>query len=337
MNGAPFRGLMRRDAICRVGPIRSTAYEGALEKFVWLAKLAREGCMRRVEGPLYFKRKHAEALSVKWDARGDAWKRAVWIEFGLGMLEAVWPVGPPGELEIAVSTVLERLCCPKDMRHLFYDPSAEAEAFATDLVTQARQRFSFTEEFAARISDAHFIRGAVRLASERYAASLNYLDELGRQLTLDGSLDLTFRSAAAEPILLQSGWSTPEHWGVWSNGASARLQLPLPVDDGPWKLRFTCRSFADRARMQTIGVGINNLDSLAQWRFDTNRVRAEELLIEPQPQRTMAHFQCPDAIAPSALGSSDDNRRLGLGLLQLRISRPSANWRSRISTKRKPA
>jgi len=151
MNGAPFRGLMRRDAICRVGPIRSTAYEGALEEFVWLAKLAREGCMRRVEGPLYFKRKHAEALSVKWDARGDAWKRAVWIEFGLGMLEAVWPVVPAGELEIAVSTVLERLCCPKDMRHLFYDPSAEAEAFATDLVTQARQRFSFTEEFAARI------------------------------------------------------------------------------------------------------------------------------------------------------------------------------------------
>jgi len=330
MNGVPFRGLIRRDAIGRVGPIRSTVFEGALEEFVWLAKLAREGSLRRVEGPLYFKRRHSEALSVKWDSRGDSWKRAVWIEFGLGMLEAIWPVVPGGELETAVSMLLDRLCCPKDSRHLFYDPSAEAETFGADFVTQARQRFPFPESVGLRISDPNFIRGAVCPAIARHTAFLDYLDELGRQLVRDGSLDLTFGSAAAGTVLLLSGWSTPEPWGVWSDGPSARLQLPIPVDNGPWQIRFTCRSFADRARMQKIVVGINNLSCLAQWRFSTNRVLSEELLIEPQSQRITVHFQCPDAIAPSVRGSSGDSRRLGLGLLQAKISRPRTKWRSQL-------
>ncbi len=60
MNGVPFRGLIRRSAIERTGPIRITEFESAFEEFVWVARLAREGSLHRVQGPIYYKRAHAE-------------------------------------------------------------------------------------------------------------------------------------------------------------------------------------------------------------------------------------------------------------------------------------
>ena len=69
MNGVPFRGLIRSDAMRRAGPLRHTPFQSAHEEFVWLAKLAREGMLGRVEGPLYCKRKHEGSLSPKWHLR----------------------------------------------------------------------------------------------------------------------------------------------------------------------------------------------------------------------------------------------------------------------------
>lgn len=112
MDGTPFRGLIRKSAIDRAGPIRVTAFESAFEELVWLAKLAREGKLVRVTGPTYYKRKHDDALHFKWFARDSAWKRSVWIKFGVGMLEAIMPLIEGSEGQTAPSVILERLCCP---------------------------------------------------------------------------------------------------------------------------------------------------------------------------------------------------------------------------------
>jgi glycosyltransferase involved in cell wall biosynthesis len=140
MNGVPFRGLIRKFAINRVGPIRRTEFESAHEEFIWLAKLAREGALGRVAGPTYFKRKHKEALSTKWDYRSLEWWRPAWMEFGIGMLETVLPLVTPHERETALGVVLERLCCPKEGRRLSYDPKAERVTFALEFLALARAR-----------------------------------------------------------------------------------------------------------------------------------------------------------------------------------------------------
>lgn len=142
MNGVPFRGLIRKSAIERAGPIRHTEFESAHEEFVWLAKLAREGAFARVPGSLYFKRKHKEAISAKWDHRRPEWWRPAWMEFGIGMLESILPLVAPHEREVALAVVLERLCCPKEGRRLSYDPKAEYEKFGMDFLALARARCS---------------------------------------------------------------------------------------------------------------------------------------------------------------------------------------------------
>src|ERR1041384_1202890 len=83
MNGVPFRGLIRKAAIDRIGPIRQSGFSGAHEDFVWLAKLARDGALGRVPGPLYYKRKHENSVGSSWDRRGLQWWRAAWLEFGI--------------------------------------------------------------------------------------------------------------------------------------------------------------------------------------------------------------------------------------------------------------
>jgi GT2 family glycosyltransferase len=140
LNGVPFRGLIRKTAIDRVGPIRLTDFDSAFEEFVWVGKLAREGNLHYVEGPVYFKRAYADSTHAKWHRKDRLWKRAVWLEFGLGMLETIWPVVPEGERVSALSTVLDRLCVPKEGRPFFYD--GPTIPFASDFITRALQLFS---------------------------------------------------------------------------------------------------------------------------------------------------------------------------------------------------
>jgi glycosyltransferase involved in cell wall biosynthesis len=55
-SAAPVRGLIRR-AIQQAGLVRSDEFRAPLEVFVWLAKLLRSGCLKRVTKPLYYKSK----------------------------------------------------------------------------------------------------------------------------------------------------------------------------------------------------------------------------------------------------------------------------------------
>jgi len=120
LNGTPFRGLVRRPAIESTGSIRLTDYESALEELVWLARLGREGTLLRATKPTYFKRKHEDSVHVKWYEREMSWKRSVWIEFGIGMLETIMPIVPESERDSALRVILERLCCRREGRFRFY-------------------------------------------------------------------------------------------------------------------------------------------------------------------------------------------------------------------------
>jgi len=148
LNGVPFRGLIRKTAIDRIGPIRLTEFDSAFEEFVWVGKLARDGNLHYAERPVYFKRAYAASTHAKFLQKDRLWKRAVWLEFGLGMLETIWPLVREEEHVTALATVLDRLCIPKEGRFLFYD--GPTIPFASDFITKAVQRFSLPaiENFA---------------------------------------------------------------------------------------------------------------------------------------------------------------------------------------------
>lgn len=318
-NGVPLRGLIRSEAFAWTGSIRHTAFESAHEEYIWLAKLAREGKFGRVEGPLYYKRKHGGSTSPKWELREPAWKRAVWIEFGIGMLEVLLPMIAASERETALALVLERLCCPRESRFRFYDPASEPAAFATDFLREARGRCDIAAPTAAQ--DDGIIREALGpwLAAEALPPPGVALAKLTDDLVAHRVLKLKFQAGDIATRLLGEGWSTPEPWGTWNAAMASKLRLPIPEHGGPWEVTFLCHAYAAQ-HPQMVIVGIDDIDHVAEWRFDTTDGSYRRLRLPPRAGAAIVRFRFPDAISPQALGRSTDPRPLALALVMATIS-----------------
>ena len=154
----------------------------------------------RVEGPLYYKRKHDGSLSPKWHLREPSWKRAVWIEFGIGMLEAMMPLLSHAEHESGLAIILERLCCPRDARFRFYDPAVEPIQFAQDFLREARARCNIAAR--SHTQDQRVIDQALGrwLAAEALPPAEVALAELTEKLLQSGaSLPSASRKARSAP------------------------------------------------------------------------------------------------------------------------------------------
>jgi glycosyltransferase involved in cell wall biosynthesis len=319
MNGTPFRGLIRKSAIESIGPIRDTVWESAFEELVWLAKLAREGKLLRETGPTYFKRKHEDALHFKWFNREPAWKWSVWIEFGIGVLEAIMPVIPESERETALSVILERLCCPRQGRFLLYDPAFEAAKFAAEFLAAARSRTGIAVPDAAQDADQRIIREALT-----DLPPLTVLPELVAdvqdRLRAGSTVKLNMRAGDPSTRLFGHGWSSPESWGTWSDGLSASLRLPLPDTGNVWRVTLEIQAFASTIRPRTVSLRSGGGGTLARWKFHEDRIYHQELLWSAQDGDTIVEFALHDAASPFSLRISNDQRMLGVGMLSLTIS-----------------
>ena len=210
LNGVPFRGLIRKTAIDRIGPIRRTDFDSAFEEFVWVGKLAREGNLHYVDKPVYFKRAYADSTHAKYHRKDRLWRRAVWLEFGLGMLETIWPVVPESERLTALATVLDRLCVPKEGRFLFYDgPSVP---FAADFIGRAMRQFSFPQiEMSCREPENAGLAGG--MAGEPLDAAILRIVQGQAQNASRQTSTLGFGFGEPGIDLLVTGWSSAENWG----------------------------------------------------------------------------------------------------------------------------
>jgi hypothetical protein len=117
---APFRGLIRSSAVRAAGPIRLTKYDSRLEDLTWIARVAGQGELHRVEGTLYFKRVHGANAHSAMVPLPVALRRAVWMEYGIGMLEAALPLVRGSGVTSLLHIVLERLILDREGRWLFY-------------------------------------------------------------------------------------------------------------------------------------------------------------------------------------------------------------------------
>jgi hypothetical protein len=317
LNAAPTRGVLRKSAIARAGPIRRTNHQSAWEDLIWLAKLAREGNLGRVEGPVYYKRRHAGSVSAPWMAREQGWKREVWLEVGLGMLEAILPAVGPAERGTALAVVLQRLCWPKTARFQLYNPERD-RPFAQKFLQRVHERFGLSPVPHESGAD-DIVEGIFRFWRNRDAAVENVVARTRAILGESGHAELRFHDGSAGARLLASGWSEPENWGAWSEGSSAQMRLSLPASEHGWRIKVLCRACANREHPQTVLVVCNG--AAHAWRFDHSDLTEKQIIVRPREELNGLSLRFPDAISPRTLGMGPDDRRLGLALTMMAIDR----------------
>ena len=142
---APIRGLIRRQALERAGPINANAYDSVRQDKIWLAKLAREGDFVRVPETLYFKRRHEGATGLSWKSWPADRRRGAWLEAALGAIEAALPLVPASDHTRILTFVADRFVIPRPGRDLYFNALAageqEATRFVHDLLSEAWIRF----------------------------------------------------------------------------------------------------------------------------------------------------------------------------------------------------
>jgi glycosyltransferase involved in cell wall biosynthesis len=161
---APFRGLIQRSALTGAGPLRITDLDSRLEDVVWVAKIAREGELHRTTQTLYFKRVHSANAHSTGRVLPKEFTRRVWIEYGLGMLEAAVPVTSSTQRLRLLDIILERLILPRSGRWLFYDPWQDGPLnvvrFANEFIDAVIDRFGPTPWTGAiRLPDSQAVLG----------------------------------------------------------------------------------------------------------------------------------------------------------------------------------
>ena len=284
-----------------------------------MGKLAREGELQYVEGPTYFKRARGNSTHSMWHKRDRLWRRAVWLEFGLGMLETIWPLvlAEPDRIA-ALCTVLDRLCLPKKERFFFYD--GPAIPFSSDFLSKALERFPLPsleramtaaqpESFAGSPA-GELLDRAIQFSKSRPEASVR------EQNTF------RFRAGDAGIDLLLDGWSFAETWGTWSDGPSAGLRLPVGRKRGPWKAIITFRAFGKEGTVP-VEITVPSSPQATTGRVAVNQVVRIELRVESDATDIALRFAFPEATSPMSLGLGDDRRCLGMGLISLDLTEPA--------------
>lgn len=140
-------------------------------------------------------------------------------------------------------------------------------------------------------------------------------------LSLQAGQDVSFEGGNNREFLL-SGWSGPEGWGVWSEGESAILIFDVAREGGDQTLCFTVTPFIDpETRGREVGVLVDGVRQ-AQWSFDEQARTTRSVTIPAAASRkrlTRLAFDIPNPKSPASLGQSNDHRRLGIGLINMRL------------------
>ena len=142
-------------------------------------------------------------------------------------------------------------------------------------------------------------------------------------------LAVSFADGGGPGNVRTSGFSSIEPWGTWTDGAEARLAIPIALDERACDLDLVVTGIpflAPGHAIQRMEVYVNDM-FLAVWEFTTaerperRQVRIPAALAGSGPMLDIA-FHLKDAVAPSAVGLSTDARRLGVGVVKVELLPP---------------
>jgi hypothetical protein len=138
---------------------------------------------------------------------------------------------------------------------------------------------------------------------------------------------IAFAKGGAGHKYAAMGWSLPEDWGTWSDSEVSSLIVKLgQVPDGDLLLAIEGRAFVNQKyRRQEIDVSVNGVivDRLIYASPETvelKTLRIPRSVVSGENGLVLIEFMFRHAKSPSELGSSNDRRRLGLGLISMTLS-----------------
>lgn len=337
---APFRGLIRRRALDGAGPLRVTEYDSRLEDTVWTVKLAAQGDLHRTTDTMYFKRVHAANAHSSGRRLPRDFERRVWIEFGLGVFEAILPLFTLHERPRVLAIVLERLIMVRSGRWVFFDPwqegPSEVVRFSNDFLDAVIARFgSDPWSQAARFPDPMAIlqilearrSSAMSCESDRNLIQLALRVRLFATLVETVTRERRWSTSTGEghdgALLLEQGWSYAEAWGVWTHGDEAIIRLPIR-DRAKWRVTLTGHGFVSNGSRE-LGVVVRQGGAqLSEWTCSAAEARfRKEFEVEGQGsgEGVLLKFEIRNATSPAEAGISADPRKLGLALESLEVER----------------
>jgi hypothetical protein len=224
----------------------------------------------------------------------------------------------PGPLDCEVMSV-----CRLAGKPFVYDPFAMEQRVRTGKLSR--------DELDA-LRKAQGIRGepvavSVRPIDRRQIVSIPSPAALGYDTSRFPSINMnsSARFAGGENSgALISGWSSPEPWGVWSDGVTAELGIvPQGIAGKNWTLQIACSALvAPGAPMQKVEVWSNTTKvaevELSRTAFIAVQVAAGALA-DGSPM--VITLKIPHAISPNEIAGSKnhDRRKLGIGLISLRL------------------
>jgi hypothetical protein len=126
---------------------------------------------------------------------------------------------------------------------------------------------------------------------------------------------------------LIDGWASPEPWGTWSDGTSAKLGVILPQDNKP-EVTILIKGNVHiplKAKELKIEYFING-KILLEKTFTQENISSDTLLKFPaewveKNRVVLIEFKIMDPVSPKDDGLSPDPRAIGFGIVSLEISR----------------
>ncbi len=120
------------------------------------------------------------------------------------------------------------------------------------------------------------------------------------------------------------GWSSPELWGTWTDGADARLTMMTPASKGmEVALQFVAHAFVHRAHPRlAVDVKVNGFDAGCWWFRASNQPQVMNLTVPAEwnpGSDIVLDFHIRDPRSPREFGLSEDDRKLGIGLRTLKV------------------
>lgn len=122
-----------------------------------------------------------------------------------------------------------------------------------------------------------------------------------------------------------SGWSHPEDWGTWSDGADAIILLPLETERASTILVEANPLLSHSHPKQTVEVKINGIPTNSVT-LTANSGGKFEIEIPEKIRQQLRHnkvlklqLHFPDAARPVDIGINSDGRMLAIGLIALTV------------------
>jgi hypothetical protein len=124
---------------------------------------------------------------------------------------------------------------------------------------------------------------------------------------------------ATPESIFRSGWSSREPWGRWTDGVEATITMRSDEGlQGDVAFSFLIQPYSPNGRPQRLNIQANgtNVGSFTLSQKTEVSISVPHSVVGARGLIMLA-FQVPDAISPSSVGAGADDRKLGIGLLEI--------------------